>query len=663
MTNSKVAYRAEIDGLRAVAVISVILYHAKIIIFGRDWFEGGYIGVDIFFVISGYLITRIILSEVFSKTAFDFLNFYERRARRILPMLLTVAVVSLLYGFVKLKLSDFNELIESVVASIFFFSNFFFYYSTTEYGAQSALLKPFLHTWSLGVEEQFYLVFPLLTIIALRYFRNHFLTILVGLSLLSLQFSELMEVRNADLNFYLPFSRFWELAVGSLLAYRELHYKPSNEGFVSKSLPIIGLYLIVYSILFFDAKTPHPSFHTLVPIIGVMLIIGFASKDELVGKVLGSKPFVWVGLISYSAYLWHFPIFAFARMEKTPTNYDKLEWISLTAILSLFSYLLIERTFRKRELISRKIFTVLLTIMLSVICFAYVFSKKGHDFYIANLDKISVIRPITMADSSAYLEQWYDERKFGIQSTSLNGEIPKVLILGNSHGVDFFRSLSARLKEQYNFHVINPSSRKVMFQPSCILVLVKNLNEGCSGYKYDTAELKDIVNIFNETKYVIIASRFHRYPNELNRLEELIEYLKEKDKKVILVSNILEIPYNKITKFHNPFNRFIENNMRFPSPIELSKIEKETFRLVMSNKDVLVVNNQLEEIADKLNIPFVDLTNSICRKDEKRCLVMTKDNKIISWDYGHLAVGATEFVGDLYYDFSSLQEMIDTQFN
>ena len=380
VNSPKLFYRAEIDGLRAIAVISVILYHAQMLLFGRDWFEGGFIGVDIFFVISGYLITRIILSELESKGSFSFLNFYERRARRILPMLFVVIFVSVPYAWQSLLPSDFVEYAESILASLFFGSNFFFYFSTTEYGADSALLKPFLHTWSLGVEEQFYLVFPILAIVAFKHFRKHFLTILIGLSLLSLQFSELMEARNADLNFYLPFSRFWELAVGSILAHRELYHKPSNEGFTSKSLPMIGLYLIAYSILFFDGKTPHPSFNTLIPIIGVALIIGFASKDELVGKVLGSKPFVWLGLISYSAYLWHFPIFAFSRMGKDPTNYDKFEWICLTLILSVASYFLVEKPFRNIEVIRRNRFFVL-------ICFAAV-SLSSLMFYSIKTDGI-----------------------------------------------------------------------------------------------------------------------------------------------------------------------------------------------------------------------------------------------------------------------------------
>ena len=384
MNSSKLSYRAEIDGLRAIAVVSVILYHAQMVLFGRDWFEGGFIGVDIFFMISGYLITRIILSELELKGSFSFLNFYERRARRILPMLFVVIFVSIPYAWQKLLPSDFVEYSESILASLFFGSNFFFYFSATEYGAESALLKPFLHTWSLGVEEQFYLVFPILAISAFKYFNKHFLTILIGLSLLSLQFSELMKVRNADLNFYLPFSRFWELAVGSMLAYRELYYKSSNEGFVSKYLPIFGLYLVAYSILFFDSKTPHPSFHTLIPIIGVALIIGFASKDELVGKVLGSKPFVWVGLISYSAYLWHFPIFAFSRMGKEPTNNDKLEWVALTFVLSVISYFFIERTFRNSQKLSRKYFIVLILVVVSFLSVLSIFGIKTEGF----LDRI-----------------------------------------------------------------------------------------------------------------------------------------------------------------------------------------------------------------------------------------------------------------------------------
>ncbi len=282
----RINYRPEIDGLRAIAVLSVILFHAQIVIAGRDWFEGGFIGVDIFFVISGYLITRIILSELFEKGSFSFLEFYNRRARRILPMLFTVMLVSFPFAWQWLLPSDFIEYSKSILSAVFFGSNFFFYNAATEYGADSSLLKPFLHTWSLGIEEQFYIVFPILLIVFHKFLKNHLLTLFLAMLLLSLQFSSVMGERNVELNFYLPFSRFWELLVGSVLAYLELRHGRIKNELAAHTFPIIGFYLIIYSILFFDVKIPHPGFQTLIPIIGVALIIAFSSTKDLVGKVL-----------------------------------------------------------------------------------------------------------------------------------------------------------------------------------------------------------------------------------------------------------------------------------------------------------------------------------------------------------------------------------------
>ena len=273
MSQSKLLYRPEVDGLRAIAVLSVMLYHARIEKFGLDWFEGGYVGVDVFFVISGYLITRIILSELYEKGTFSYRAFYEKRARRILPMLFLVVFVSIPFAWKILLPYELVEYAESILASIFFGSNFFFYFNTTEYGADSSLLKPFLHTWSLGVEEQFYIVFPVLAIFIFKFAKNYFLSVLVAVSLASLLFSQVMESRNAELNFYLPFSRFWELSIGSILAYRELNSVAPVKTAIGCILPATGLVLISYAILFFDGDTPHPGFHTLIPVVGIALIM------------------------------------------------------------------------------------------------------------------------------------------------------------------------------------------------------------------------------------------------------------------------------------------------------------------------------------------------------------------------------------------------------
>ena len=175
----KLTYRPEIDGLRAVSVISVVLYHAKLTFFGYQPFKGGFIGVDIFFVISGYLITSIILKELIITGSFSFKYFYERRIRRILPALLFVMLASLPFAWIYLLPSSFIDLLKSIIYSLGFSSNFYFHYSDTQYAAESGLLKPFLHTWSLSVEEQYYILFPLIFLISFKYFRKYLIYILI----------------------------------------------------------------------------------------------------------------------------------------------------------------------------------------------------------------------------------------------------------------------------------------------------------------------------------------------------------------------------------------------------------------------------------------------------------------------------------------------------
>ena len=260
MNNSSISYRPEIDGLRAIAVISVIIFHAQIIINEKNLLEGGFIGVDIFFVISGYLITRIIFKELLLKNSFDFFNFYERRARRILPMLFVVIFVSIPFAWKKLFPSDFVEYVDSIISSILFVSNFFFYFSETEYDASSSLLKPFLHTWSLGIEEQFYLISPLLTVFIFKYFKKRILVLLIIACVTSISFAEILEIKNSTLNFYFPVSRFWELGIGSIIAFLEINFKLTKYKILNYISQLFGLLLILYSILYFNKNTPHPTF-------------------------------------------------------------------------------------------------------------------------------------------------------------------------------------------------------------------------------------------------------------------------------------------------------------------------------------------------------------------------------------------------------------------
>ena len=352
----KLAYRPEIDGLRGIAILSVILYHAKIILFDNTFFKGGFIGVDIFFVISGYLITTLILKELKATGQFSFLHFYGRRVRRIIPVLFFVMLSSLPVASMYMTPGSFSDYSKSILSSIAFSSNFYFHYSGSQYDADNGLLIPFLHTWSLSVEEQFYIIFPIILLVLYKYFKNHILAIMIIGLLLSLQLAEWGSRVYPSATFYFLPSRMWELLAGATLAYFEFkNGRIVTLNSLSRTLPTLGLLFISYSIIFYDDFVLHPSFLTALPISGVCLIIWYSHKDELITKILSSRPFVWVGLISYSLYLWHYPVFAFSRIQdNSPSEYNKLEWIMLTVALSILSYFLIEKPFRNKTL-SRKI--------------------------------------------------------------------------------------------------------------------------------------------------------------------------------------------------------------------------------------------------------------------------------------------------------------------
>jgi peptidoglycan/LPS O-acetylase OafA/YrhL len=336
----QIKYRPEIDGLRAISVIAVIIYHARLNFNGYNLLQGGFIGVDIFFVISGYLIGSIILKELITKKNFSFLNFYERRARRILPALFFVLIVSMCFAWIYLMPSSLYEFSKSLFSSLGFVSNIFFHYNGLVYGANDSFYKPLLHTWSLSVEEQFYIIFPLFLFICFKFFRNYILEIIFIFILISFFLAEWGSRNYASASFYFIHTRLWELLAGVFLAKLETKYKRDNKNFWNKIIPSFGIILVIASLILFDDKMRHPSFFTLIPIIGTMLIIWYANKDEILTKLISTKLFVGVGLISYPLYLWHYPIFSFVLIHGGGVN--KFLIGASIVLLSVVTYFLIE---------------------------------------------------------------------------------------------------------------------------------------------------------------------------------------------------------------------------------------------------------------------------------------------------------------------------------
>ena len=343
-------YRPEIDGLRAIAVVPVILFHAGIQAFG-----GGYIGVDVFFVISGYLITSIILSELAGKT-FSFIGFYERRARRILPALFFMMAVCLPFAWFWLLPHELKGFSQSLAAVTTYTSNIYFWI-TTGYFEIAAELRPLLHTWSLAVEEQYYLLFPIILTLGMKWSRKGIVAILIVLALFSLFLAQYLSVIKPSFSFYLLPTRIWELLVGTLLAfYFQYSRQGVKKGFIYEFGSIVGILLLFYAIFSFDKQTPFPGFYALIPVLGAALIIVYAHQDTLVGKVLSTKLLVSIGLISYSLYLWHQPIFAFSRSILTEES-NQFPMIFLVAFIFPLAYLswkYIERPFRDRTKFTRK---------------------------------------------------------------------------------------------------------------------------------------------------------------------------------------------------------------------------------------------------------------------------------------------------------------------
>jgi len=595
----KLVYRPEIDGLRAIAVGAVILYHAQITIFGVQPFKGGFIGVDIFFVISGYLITSIILKELLTTGLFSFKYFYERRIRRILPALLFVMLISLPFAWMVLLPTSFLDFSKSILYSLGFSSNFYFHYSGQQYGAENGLLKPFLHTWSLSVEEQYYVLFPVVLLVSFKYFRKYLVHILVVGFIISLGIAEWTSRNYPSISFYFIHTRMWELIAGSILAYFEitLGYRSKNQT-LNLLLPGIGLFLIGHSILFFNDEMFHPSFYTLSPVIGVCLIIWFANRDELITKLLSTKLFVGIGLISYSLYLWHYPIFAFNRITFF-TNANPLMEIFLMSsllIISISSYLFVEKPFRNRNFSVTKIFKIIFLIFGVLTLFlSYSIYKNGKlNKNNINLEKVKS-SPLYRASckfsssNSDFLNDVFFKKEF-LECKKKYDKF--ILILGDSHSIDLYNAVSKISKKDefiigLNKRGCRPSNKSAN---NChynnALKFIKKFNRNIKYIFFTHKGSYFLTNFHASSKKNLSDSRLRKLPLDMVQFNSTINYLKLVTKinpKLIFIGPHLEpnieLNYKSITNFLNKKINFIDN-----TNYDLKKVDREL-------KNVTKINN------------------------------------------------------------------------
>lgn len=434
-----IPYRPDIDGLRAIAVLAVVLYHANIEFLEK--FKGGFLGVDVFFVISGFLITQILLKELMERR-FSLASFYERRIRRILPLLFTVKLVSIPFAWLLMMPRSMYEYSASILSSLVFSSNIWFSFDQDYWAADNAL-KPFLHTWSLSVEEQYYLIFPLLLWGAWKCGRTFLVGLFCIIFIVSLFWAQIWSADNPAFSFYLLPTRFWEMLAGSMAAIYVVLFSKDSRGSSNWLLSTTGLVIIISSMFYFNSETLHPSLFTLVPIIGTCLVLTFPNNRAVAYRLLSTKFMVQLGLLSYGAYLWHYPIFAFSQMsELFVGTTSRLMMIIVTFVLSFVTYHLIEQPFRKRTKMTFKQILLILSLFTAMLLSFNTYSVLNN----GNVGRFSEsqLKFLGMAQGeneeySKYVTERYNNDVEGKPFSK--SDRPKVLLIGDSFSQDLYNVL------------------------------------------------------------------------------------------------------------------------------------------------------------------------------------------------------------------------------
>ncbi len=339
----KTSYRSDIDGLRALAVILVVIFHA-----GFDFIPGGYIGVDVFFVISGFLITGIIKSDL-TKNRFTFANFYKRRIKRLMPALFFVLFVTSILAFFILLPQDFSSYGRSVIAVVLSLSNVYFWRENGGYFDGNVQEVPLLHTWSLSVEEQYYLVWPFFMVLTAKYLEKKiYLWVLLLVTIVGVLFSQWVSDITFGAAYYLLPTRAFELLLGSILAL-SWNRLPVLSGMLMNILALVGISLILGAAIYLDESSSFPGYNAVIPTLGAALLLYTGrSKFSVVNSLLSLTPIVWIGLISYSLYLWHWPVVVFIRyMGIELTTAISCFIVVLSIILGWISWKYVETPFRK----------------------------------------------------------------------------------------------------------------------------------------------------------------------------------------------------------------------------------------------------------------------------------------------------------------------------
>jgi peptidoglycan/LPS O-acetylase OafA/YrhL len=668
-TNSHTKYRADIDGLRAIAILSVVGFHAF-----PYWIKGGYIGVDVFFVISGYLISTILFTS-FEKNRFSFIDFYSGRIRRIFPALIAVLAASYFFGWIALFPDEYKQLGKHIASGSIFTSNITLL-GEKGYFDSVAETKPLLHLWSLGIEEQFYIVWPIILWGAWKKKFN-----LIAITIVIMIASFLLNINKVQgdtvATFYSPQTRFWELLAGAFLA--RLHTKKiaflsslkskidgwlgriiyeippeANGQTLFNVLSFAGLALISFGLFLLSKETVFPGWRAAIPVTGAALIISAGANAWLNRTILSSRPFVFFGLISYPLYLWHWPILSFARIIESdiPTRKIRVAAVLISIFFAWVTYRFIERPVRFGKPSNLKTIT-LIALMVTVGYMGFNSYKRDGLPFRENVKQAEMVNKEFSGTLWKYMQNEACLTKYPLEGTKGYGwwfcmaskkEDPTLLLIGSSYANDlypgFINNSSFSKHSVLSIGTCDPAwideSMFVQSKPGFDY-------SPCAGYRHRDQQklINEIIEKSKSLKFVILNGLKNNPDYDyIERLKRRIDFIESKGAKVIIFLPRVAIDFDEHGRmlvdfdikgcFARPYK-----NPKFGCEIEIDKI----------NKAVIGFTPLVNEISKTHpNVKFFDQTELFCKNGN--CSFIRNQMPLIRDIYGHMSeYGSTELSG------------------
>jgi peptidoglycan/LPS O-acetylase OafA/YrhL len=656
-------YRADIDGLRSIAVIPVILFHLE-----YAWICGGYFGVDVFFVISGFLITTILINDI-TTNSFSMKNFWFRRIRRILPAIITVTFTTLLVAPFFIFKGDIISLAKDALSALFSYANIYFMLKFGDYWGSSAESSFFLHAWSLSVEEQFYIIYPLLLFILYKYKQSitKWLIAIIFVSLGAYLYGSIYYPINT---FYLLPTRAWELASGGLLAVILVHEKTIDISNSFKSyLAILGFILILSSYFVFTGNNDGINLSAILPVLGTVLIIGFSTRYNFIGKLLSTKLLVYIGKISYSLYLWHWPIIVLFRtssLNRIPLEQIRVITVGLTIILSILSYNLVENKTRKWKYTHKFV----LGFMVFVVGFIFLlkspiinkvyktdfnntkFYGRYYNIHPEAYNKQSSLDEYSKKNDSRQEgiiapnpdNKYKDSYKNGGIITSCTSGNPQIVVLGDSHGAMWAKAID---------EIANKEHRKVTFYTAngaSPFFNLKDIEKQTDVRSFKKAErilyAKNFILNLKKWKpsLLIIACRWNGTSYEsFKNMEDLIVLCKELGIKVLILNQPPQIDIIGKT-----------NSAQYLTYLGFKSGHGEQY--IKHATSVEPSNTELKKRFVKYsNVTLFDVYSHFIQKSNHSYSLVIKDSDVLYYDYDHLSYqGASQLKNELDTEIARL---------